>query len=978
MKTLLFYITLVLASFIQAQEAGRGGDSENASPAATFNNVHAIVIGISNYEEIKQLNYADDDAELIAYLIEKNYPKSKGNIIKLTDKKASELNILTGLNQVMKKVQANDLVIFYFAGHGNTTNTKSSGKGYLLAYDASQSGEYDAGGAVKFDQIHDSIAKMLDKKATVYMITDACHSGASTNLYGSKLTQESIFSFGDNVTRFISCQRQEESLELDSLQHGAFTYYLAKGIAGEANTSNDAGISSQELKAFIVKNVPIVTKQRQNPDILAPDLAAQIFTNDKDILAFLNPESLRNDVAMRATNPLSPAQIKLNTAISNGDFYGKSTSANFIIDNATKMKSVTLAEIDEMKTMLADALINRAQDNINNFLKGEPQLGSTTEYSGTVKDLRMAAEILGARHFMTATLLNRANFFEAMNLIRKGTAVDFQAAENLLIALQKAEPTAAYVNQGLAMLFAAKNNKEAAQQQLKEVQGKISTWDKPKNTDAQLNILSGKLDLAMQQLTSSETISSDKSDVYLLRAQMHLANFELMDAQKEIDRIKNSSPGSYKVERALLLGKIEELRGRLDKAEESYKVLLNTKDVNGSLLLKLAELSKTKGDTLKAKEYYTQVLAIEPNNLSAKNGLIAINKGSISSSALNYYNYDDVMNHLATLEQQKKYTEALVVINKTLEINNWNPEYYYQKGKILYAQAKKTESIEALKKAIELSPYHFESIKALTYILIEIKKNSEAGALLQQHDKYFQRSAKWLSFQVNANILMNNKRELIPLLEKAIVLDSFDLEPRRGIIKLLLDDNFFAEAQKELDGLMANGGTEADEVQYKNLVFAQVKKEFYNGNYLPLVDGIELLLKESPEDPDFLYMGAMIHYMNLDYEKANQSLRTLGKMLQSLTPAAQGEYAKMKGKVLLEQKKFEEAEMAFQQYNKNGSIKCFFGIAMAQYELGKKDSWMINFQKGGDDSEFNAAAQERLQRMSKKAGIPVMKGERGN
>jgi tetratricopeptide (TPR) repeat protein len=969
LKSILAVLILFASNPYFSQEA-RGAEAENTSSSKSYNNVYGLIIGVSDYKDIKPLQYADNDADLMAKVIESNFPSSANNLIKLTNTKANEYSILKGFQQITSKVKENDLVIFYFAGHGDVANVNSSPKGYLLAYDASESREYDLGGTVSFDRIHDSILKMVNKKAHVYMITDACRSGSIINSYGTNITLEALNALQEGTTRFISCKKTEVSFELDSLQHGAFTYFLVKSMVGQGDSKPDKLLTVEELESYIKSNVLIATKNQQTPSIKGSDDDAEIFNSNPDIIAYLSPESLNNDLAQRGAGITKSSNlIKFETAISNGELYGNSGSARFLLDNWTKTKAVSAADLELMKSLLVEALIDRSQVNINRFLKGKAVIGSTEDYSGTVKDLRMASELLGANHFMTKTLLNRANFFEAMEIIRKGKPEEYGKAESLLIALEKAEPKAAYIHQGLAMLYIAKNNKELAQAELNKTENKISTWDKPKNTDAYLNILAGKLDRSMEQLKASESLSNDKSDVYFLRAQMHLANFELMEAEKMIARLKNAAPGNYETERTLILGKVEELRGRIKYAEEKYKDQLKVNATNTSILLKLADLYRSQNDTLKAKEYYSKVLVSEPGNTTAKNSLTALNKGTITATGLNYFDQNEVLAHLLTLEKQKKNDEALIVVNKALEINNWNPEYYFQKGKFLYNGLKKTESVEVLKKGIALSPYHFESIRALVYILIEQKKNTEADAIIKQHQKYFTSSAKWLTFEYNAYRLMNSKNDLFSILERAIKLDSFDLEPYRALFKLHVENNGFSNGLKELKVLLEIGGDDNDNSAFYALTDKQVKNEFAKRNYYPLTDGIELLLKENPMDADYLYMSSMIAYMNKDYTGANVSLKSLAKFIQTLTPSAQMEYNKLKGKVLLETGNYEEAEKAFQLYNMKAGKPCYLGLAMAQFELGKKDSWIVNFKKDMDMTDFNEDANLRFQKMLKKAGM---------
>lgn len=281
-----FLILVSLFQLISLAQNSRGGETENISSNSSINNVHALIIGVSDYKEVTPLKYADNDADLILKVVESNFPNAKNNIVQLTNSKASEFAILKGFQQITGKVKENDLVIFYFAGHGDVANINSASKGYLLAYDASNSREYDLGGTVSFDRIHDSVSKMVQKKARVYMITDACRSGSVINSYGSNITLEALNTLQEGTTRFISCRKDEASFELDSLQHGAFTYFLVKSIGGSGDTDPDQLITVDELDDYLKDNVRKATTNRQTPQVKGPDDLAEVFKSDPSVIAF--------------------------------------------------------------------------------------------------------------------------------------------------------------------------------------------------------------------------------------------------------------------------------------------------------------------------------------------------------------------------------------------------------------------------------------------------------------------------------------------------------------------------------------------------------------------------------------------------------------------------------------------------------------------------------------------------------------------
>jgi tetratricopeptide (TPR) repeat protein len=964
----LFFFISVQAGNAQISERGAGvSSSSSESPQ----NVYGLIVGVSEYKYVTPLSYATNDANLIANVIRSNFSESKVHLELLTNKLATELAIKSGLHKINQQVKSGDLVVFYFAGHGDVAYTEGSQRGYFLAHNASDSRDYEAGGAVRFDAVHDSIQAITNKGAKVYLITDACRAGKIIDSKGTSTTLAAFNTGYENTIKFISCQSSEVSYEIDELAHGVFTYFLAKGISGESDSGNkDEKISVREMDNYLTDSIEAYLSQlnkTQTPTVFGANKNGIIFSIDPAVSAYFSQQKNSQDLAQRAATSSDPTMAKFEQAIINKDLYGKSTSAQFILETAIRSKSVSANQIEEMKIQLADALMDRAQNNMNKFLSGKPLIDKNADFGISSKDLKIAAEILGKDHFMFSTLINRSSFFEALESMKSSDKNELSKAENILINLQVSEPKATYVQQGLAHLYIIKNDKMNAEKLLSETQRRIETWTKPYNTSAHLNILAGQLDKALDQLVKSEKLSSDVSDVFLLRSQMQMANFQLMEVQQELNKLEQSAPAAYSIEKAVLKGKMEELRGRLLYAENIYKEELKSDEINTTLLIKLADLYRSQNDTIRALEFYNKVVKLDPLNYAA-NSSIKLLTSKTPDSFTDFYNSDAVVNLLNSYDKAGKFEDGLNLINQVLTINNWSPEYYFQQGKFLYNLGRKTESTEALKKGIELSPYSYESIRALTLILIEQKKFTEADALIKKHDKYFSRSAKWLTFQYKAYRHMNSPNDLFVLLEKAIKMDSFDLEPHRELVALHVEYNGFVNAQNELNILLKIGGVERDRIQFLNRVDQQVRTVFKTKRYLGLSDGVDILLKESPFDLDYLFMGSMIAYMNKDYSKANIHLKEIQKFLQTLTPGAQLNYYLLKGKVYLETGHYQEAEAAFKMYNTKSSKPQYLGLSMAQFELNKKTEWPTNFNKDRDLSDFNDDALLRYEKMIKKAG----------
>lgn len=970
---LLFFVGFFL-SFVSFSQESRGPVRANKTDSEiAYNNVYALIVGVSNYKYIAKLKYAHKDAELIAQVLERTFPYANHEINVLTENQVTEFTLLNGLEKISKKAKEGDLVVFYFAGHGDVAFVDEDSlkikRGYYLTASANNSRAYESGGAVRFDDVHDSIIGITNKGAKVYLITDACRSGTIIDAKGASLTLNALNTGFEKTTKFISCQANELSYEYDSLGHGVFTYYLVKQLDELNNDGVNEEITVRKLGRELEDVVEKATGGKQIPTVLGANIRAPIFNYVANTEHLFNTIKMGDDMAdARAANKdgySSDPISRFENALLDGNLTGGSNSAHQLLKRAETNKTVNKDELKTMSFMLANELTERANDNMNRFLQGKVKTNQKINFEQSEEDLKLAAEILGSEHHMFKKITQRAQFFEAMKLVEKGNDKDFDEIERILLKLANDEPRATYIHQGLALLYIAKNDKEKAETQIKIARQRIDTWTKPINTAVKLNLLAGELDDALKNLSQSESLSDDLSEVYLLRGELYFANRQLMDAQKEMDRLSKSSYYKDSKERTLVLGKIEELRGRMKEAQFLYQEELKNNETSPELLMKLGDLSLKQGDTIKSLGYFNRILSDDPNVLSAKNA-IAIIKGNKIDQNVNFYNMSEVVALLDELYASNAYDQGLEVIEKALKVNKWTPEYHYQKGKFLYEKGSKSGAEQELIKALELSPYSFESIRALAIILIEQKKFKQAEDLIRNYEKYFDRSAKWLSFKYKCFYQMNARRDLFPILEKAIEFDSLDLEPRREIVLLHVEENHFEYALKEHKELMKVGGTNRDEDRVLLYIERQVNKEYQERNYLPLTSGIEYLIQTYPVNESYTFMGAMVAYMNRDYKTAEKHLIMLQRNLQLYSRGFQMEVVRLRGKIYLETKRFKEAESAFLTYNKGVIEKDFMGLSMAQFELGKKNEWQENWKRQTIFQDYNEDAYERYQKMMKK------------
>jgi tetratricopeptide (TPR) repeat protein len=235
-------------------------------PAGGVTQSYALVIGIAHYQnlpESSQLRYPDRDAESVySTLISQQGGQFPANHVHmLTGPQATRANVLHELEEWLPTVTApQDRVLVYFAGHGFI----SAGKAYLAPFDVDLKRIADS--AISMDLLGSLIGTRIHGNWKV-LITDACHSGAITPESNPTELNQSLLSVHQSVFSLTASRDREQSFE--SLDwgggHGIFTYYVVRGLAGEADANSDGIVTADELAEYVHTNVRTATQGRQNP-----------------------------------------------------------------------------------------------------------------------------------------------------------------------------------------------------------------------------------------------------------------------------------------------------------------------------------------------------------------------------------------------------------------------------------------------------------------------------------------------------------------------------------------------------------------------------------------------------------------------------------------------------------------------------------------------------------------------------------------
>ena len=227
---------------------------------------YALIIGIAHYKNLPaqaQLEYPDRDAEsMYTVLISSEggqFPPE--NVHKLIDDQATDANIRYQLETWLPSVtKSDDRVFIYFAGHGFISNARA----YLAPYDVDL--KNIPATSFPMDELGLDIGSKIHGKWKV-LATDACHSGAITPETDRAAVNSSLLNLNKSLFSITASRDREQSYE--SAQwgggHGIFTYYVVKGLEGEADTNGDGVVSADELAEYVHENVRQATNAAQNP-----------------------------------------------------------------------------------------------------------------------------------------------------------------------------------------------------------------------------------------------------------------------------------------------------------------------------------------------------------------------------------------------------------------------------------------------------------------------------------------------------------------------------------------------------------------------------------------------------------------------------------------------------------------------------------------------------------------------------------------
>jgi len=229
----------------------------------------ALIIGVETYASAPSADFASRDAQMFADYAREKLGIAPGNIKVLTDTEATRSGLLRALKVWLPQAvqpDKTDLYVFY-AGHGMPTADGTSA--YLVPYDGDIQLLEDT--AISRKRFFDEISATKPRSATFFF--DNCFSGATrseelllaSRPLGIKVQETSI---PDNYLVFAAGDTDQIAGVEPEVKHGRFSYFVFKGLEGEADANQDGRISAGELHKYVRESVGRFSAGAQTPTML--------------------------------------------------------------------------------------------------------------------------------------------------------------------------------------------------------------------------------------------------------------------------------------------------------------------------------------------------------------------------------------------------------------------------------------------------------------------------------------------------------------------------------------------------------------------------------------------------------------------------------------------------------------------------------------------------------------------------------------
>ncbi|MDD5435499.1 MAG: caspase family protein [Nitrospira sp.] len=237
-----------------------------------------LIIAIERYPSFPAAEYTEADARLVKEYLMKTLGVPEENIISLFGSDATKARIKGYLKSYLPKNVSGDTTLYvYYGGHGIPFPVQEKVEPYLVPYDSDTVTITETG--YRLGDFYGDIDSLNIKQAFIFL--DACFSGIASRgdrmlIAGGRpiiISIEDRAFLSGKLISFTSSSGGEMSSAYPEKRHGLFTYFLLRGLRGEADTDKSGTIMAGELYDYVKSNVNKLSRRNgveQTPEIAPP------------------------------------------------------------------------------------------------------------------------------------------------------------------------------------------------------------------------------------------------------------------------------------------------------------------------------------------------------------------------------------------------------------------------------------------------------------------------------------------------------------------------------------------------------------------------------------------------------------------------------------------------------------------------------------------------------------------------------------
>ncbi|MDP2786498.1 MAG: caspase family protein [Pseudomonadota bacterium] len=245
-------------------------------PAKTRQNPNALalIVGVEDYRNAPKARWAARDAAVFYDYAQRSLGIPAGNIKLLTGEQANRTGMLAALKTWLAPMvtPGKSQVYVYFAGHGLAS---ADGRAtYLIPQDGDPGLLEDT--ALDRERLIDEIARVKPLSMTLFL--DTCYSGGARGGEGTLvedtrgiMVKSRAASRFPGLMQFSAASNNQLAHSHPSQQHGLYSYYLMRGLGGEADANRDNKLTAGELQDYVqekVKRMSMTQGRAQEPELM--------------------------------------------------------------------------------------------------------------------------------------------------------------------------------------------------------------------------------------------------------------------------------------------------------------------------------------------------------------------------------------------------------------------------------------------------------------------------------------------------------------------------------------------------------------------------------------------------------------------------------------------------------------------------------------------------------------------------------------